>query len=269
MVLPYSFLMNTSHNKNRIVEHGWKNVLNDILGRPQNLSNDPQITPPAQATESGSNWRLMNWKKRDDVPRDGKLFEKNKRKSIDDSEKDSNTVCMRKTQSGKEKIHVLFRGSRNTKIKIFTTKESGNILNEEDCSTEINSSRADSSIVTRNNEPEEAEQLILKMIENITDEHIYKEYFKKLVFHFYSSGYGQIHSELCLQDDSLPNIVPEMQNAIVSSDSPVGRSIVKTKELNLENIDGKSYFVEGNEDEVEVRRRILRQIKVQCLTMMK
>ena len=27
IVLPYAFLMNTSHNKKRIVESGWKNVL--------------------------------------------------------------------------------------------------------------------------------------------------------------------------------------------------------------------------------------------------
>ena len=30
LLLPYSFLMNTSHNKNRIVEHGWKNVIRNL-----------------------------------------------------------------------------------------------------------------------------------------------------------------------------------------------------------------------------------------------
>ena len=33
IVLPYAFLMNTSHNKNRIVENGWNNVLRNIIGR--------------------------------------------------------------------------------------------------------------------------------------------------------------------------------------------------------------------------------------------
>ena len=33
VILPYSFLMNTSHNKNRIVELGWKNVLKNIIFR--------------------------------------------------------------------------------------------------------------------------------------------------------------------------------------------------------------------------------------------
>ena len=36
IILPYVFLMNTSHNKNRIVELGWKNVLMNIIGRPDN-----------------------------------------------------------------------------------------------------------------------------------------------------------------------------------------------------------------------------------------
>ena len=33
IILPYAFLMNTSHNKERIVEFGWKNVLKNIIFR--------------------------------------------------------------------------------------------------------------------------------------------------------------------------------------------------------------------------------------------
>ena len=33
-VMPYAFLMNTSHNKDRIVEKGWKNVLMNIFNHP-------------------------------------------------------------------------------------------------------------------------------------------------------------------------------------------------------------------------------------------
>ena len=32
VVLPYVFLMNTSHNKNRIIEDGWINVLKNAIG---------------------------------------------------------------------------------------------------------------------------------------------------------------------------------------------------------------------------------------------
>ena len=34
IVLPYAFLMNTSHNKNRIIEHGWKNIFRNIFVKP-------------------------------------------------------------------------------------------------------------------------------------------------------------------------------------------------------------------------------------------
>ena len=36
VVLPYAFLMNTDFNKNRIVEHGWINILKNIIGKPNN-----------------------------------------------------------------------------------------------------------------------------------------------------------------------------------------------------------------------------------------
>ena len=36
VVLPYAFLMNTDFNKNRIVQHGWINILKNIIGKPDN-----------------------------------------------------------------------------------------------------------------------------------------------------------------------------------------------------------------------------------------
>lgn len=36
IVIPHAFLMNTFHNKNRIVEYGWKNVLKNLLGMATN-----------------------------------------------------------------------------------------------------------------------------------------------------------------------------------------------------------------------------------------
>ena len=32
VILPYTFLMNTRYNKNRVVEEGWKNVLRNVIG---------------------------------------------------------------------------------------------------------------------------------------------------------------------------------------------------------------------------------------------
>ena len=36
VLLPYAFLMNTSHNKNRIVEYGWKNVFSNLIMKLNN-----------------------------------------------------------------------------------------------------------------------------------------------------------------------------------------------------------------------------------------
>ena len=39
ILLPRAFLMNTSHNKSRIIEHGWENILRNTLGlSPKNPS---------------------------------------------------------------------------------------------------------------------------------------------------------------------------------------------------------------------------------------
>ena len=46
IVLPYAFLMNTSHNKNRIIEHGWKNIVRNIFVKPNmtiSLDNDNSL----------------------------------------------------------------------------------------------------------------------------------------------------------------------------------------------------------------------------------
>ena len=37
IILPYFHLVNTSHNKDRVVEYGWKNVLGNLFGRKWRL----------------------------------------------------------------------------------------------------------------------------------------------------------------------------------------------------------------------------------------
>ena len=39
IVLPRAYLMNTSHNKRRIIEHGWKNILKNTFGLSHDLPN--------------------------------------------------------------------------------------------------------------------------------------------------------------------------------------------------------------------------------------
>ena len=42
ILLPYAFLMNTSHNKNRIVELGWKNVFMNLFRSSSNSANQEE-----------------------------------------------------------------------------------------------------------------------------------------------------------------------------------------------------------------------------------
>ena len=45
VLLPYSFLMNTSHNKDRVVQLGWKNVFKNIIGKGNNsVESDPNFS---------------------------------------------------------------------------------------------------------------------------------------------------------------------------------------------------------------------------------
>ena len=45
ILMPYAFLMNTSHNKNRIIEHGWKNVLRNMIGIKTRPSSCNRVLP--------------------------------------------------------------------------------------------------------------------------------------------------------------------------------------------------------------------------------
>ena len=43
VILPYAFLMNTSHNKTRVVSFGWNNVILNILGNGNTLQKKDDV----------------------------------------------------------------------------------------------------------------------------------------------------------------------------------------------------------------------------------
>ena len=45
VLIPRTFLMNTSHNKNRIIEKGWKNIMINLIGKPNNRVRDISMDP--------------------------------------------------------------------------------------------------------------------------------------------------------------------------------------------------------------------------------
>ena len=57
ILLPSAFLMNTSNNKSRVIEHGWRNVLRTTFGLSPMPSN-PDCNHRAQMNENKTSSRL-------------------------------------------------------------------------------------------------------------------------------------------------------------------------------------------------------------------
>ena len=69
ILLPCAFLMNTSNNKSRVIEHGWRNVLRTTFGLSPMPSN-PDCNHRAQMNENKTSSRLR--KRRNAVYQDRK-----------------------------------------------------------------------------------------------------------------------------------------------------------------------------------------------------
>ena len=69
ILLPCAFLMNTSNNKSRVIEHGWRNVLRTTFGLSPIPSN-PDCNHRAQMNENKTSSRLR--KRRNAVHQDKK-----------------------------------------------------------------------------------------------------------------------------------------------------------------------------------------------------
>mgnify|MGYP001478494899 CR=1 FL=1 len=65
IVLPYAFLMNTSHNKSRVVSLGWNNVISNILGVNNTLQKEDDV-PKEDTREHQKALKKENKPKKDD-----------------------------------------------------------------------------------------------------------------------------------------------------------------------------------------------------------
>ena len=55
ILLPYTFLMNSSANRNRIIEYGWKNVLKNVFGKPNVFLQNDNLTIRSETNASKAN----------------------------------------------------------------------------------------------------------------------------------------------------------------------------------------------------------------------
>ena len=65
VILPYAFLMNTSHNKSRVVSLGWNNVILNILGINNSLQKKDDV-PNDDTSEHQKTLKKENKPKKDD-----------------------------------------------------------------------------------------------------------------------------------------------------------------------------------------------------------
>ena len=72
VILPYAFLMNTSHNKNRIVEQGWINVFRNLFGCI--FSSTSRVTEPNNSKGSIAHDIIEKNNKGEDDVKENKIF---------------------------------------------------------------------------------------------------------------------------------------------------------------------------------------------------
>ena len=155
IILPYAFLMNTSHNKNRVIEYGWKNVFMNLIRK----GNNSEVIQLQNNQENASISRKM------------------------DSEKTSNDKAYESTHYGTNDT------SRDEQKSELSSDVHGHIPNqiETDYSKEQGPSGCNSLVLNvkklevKDKKQELALKIINKMSEEKDDEKGYLEYFKRLV----------------------------------------------------------------------------------------
>ena len=252
ILLPHAFLMNTSQNKNRIVEIGWKSVLKNILGISNNSVGNSENT--ATVYYGG-----------DDV--ETEIEQKGKKKK-------------RSKQTGDVSVP-----GRNNSLRVNKRKDSAisDITLNGECSgykeTAIDKTNFTTlnvnNLEQRSHNQDVLQILLSELMISGNDEERYMIYFKKFVAFQDSRKNGKVVSDIELEDEFLPNI--KQSNKYISKISrnkgthnkPTGLQIaVLEKELNRykEEVSYKSNDRHLNlkgklEDRFLLRTEILKDIR--------
>ena len=174
ILLPCIFLMNTKHNKNRIVEKGWKNVIRNAFGFPKESSLDE--SDPIQGTNISDN------KSESNLSRIRKWF-KTRRHVV--------RPFVASFQPASQKIEI-FTISQNQQFPLYNT-----VTDESSPAVDINKAANSGKRTVKNgaenfNEGSHGPQnrlyrismgskIISLMSENMQDEMLYIRYFRKLL----------------------------------------------------------------------------------------
>jgi hypothetical protein len=183
IILPHVFLMNTSENKNRIVELGWKNVLKNIVGICNNTVGNSENT----ATETNG-------------VRDSNI------------EKEAKAQSKRRSNTPRDKIvsppsHFLpVKNPIASAIPNVSLNGEYSGYKKDDLERPSNSTLNANALDERAHTHNISQTLISEMMESGKDEKRYMIYFKKFAAFQESRKRGKIISDIELEDQFLPDI---------------------------------------------------------------
>jgi len=179
ILLPHIFLMNTSHNKNRIIEYGWKNVFLNLVGR--------------QSTS------------RESIDDNARNASYNKKKSNQEENSvpniHSNKIFMpRDTRNTLTLNNVKNRSTMKTnQTRIdLGNKEQSKKISEEAAMNIID-------IEEEEYQKEILRKLLSNMVQNINDKDKFMEHFNKMVVFRECYKQGKVLTELELESEILFN----------------------------------------------------------------
>ena len=203
VLLPYMFLMNTSHNKGLVIDEGWMNTIRNVLGLPNETGLISSLTFPRYLNIIRSSIfdkieNLEQWKRTKD-----ELRRKNTQNTNDNwnPSKDGSQSCGNQGSG----IYIITRANESNPIQAHSAHISLNIPEVKPCTSfeehmldgkkerktiaEENKTEADNDnednderhILNRNYRLSHAEQILSNMIININNEDAYMHYMKQLV----------------------------------------------------------------------------------------
>ena len=251
IILPYLFLMNTSHNKDRVIEHGWKTVFRNVLGTKTN----------------------------------GEVNESHKCTADEGLEGQKQASKELENEAGK---NIFTIGSTSSDIGDFKTPESCSdaVSNITPCTSsgkrfayEPNFPNPASSRKTSQQKEEKHYRtsltLILRLMENLNNEHQYIDHFKQFLIHESRCKKEDNAAYHQCEHDMLPN-VKQNETLEVGKSKGEGKNrgpiilnvvkpIIKSKDtpelpLNIIDLDAEEKCQGEKTKRMLMRETLLRQI---------
>ena len=187
IILPYAFLMNTSDNKNRVIEHGWKNIVMNIIGR----ANHSSVAPLSNNLDNPTISKNLDLVKKPRSYSENKIRER----SNDGSKQNEKQINL--TSQSQEKV--------KEKLELIEDPDQGS----SGCSSLVLNAN---TLKRKDKKQALALRLIQKLNEEKNDEEKYIEYFKRLL-----SYEGSRNEKTSIDIDELEHEIFDLPNDLLKA----------------------------------------------------